>query len=323
LKPENLMLSEKGAADSECLCKLVDFGASAGLFGTAEYMAPEVAALAARKKTSEVKECSAKSDIWSLGVTALELLMDKKPFDHHATNGDGATFAALAKYTGYSELQEKYKDEKVWNERSSEVHNFLESLLVADPNKRPTAADALQHPWMLKHSDIITHLTPSMVQSLADYPTSPPWVRCCLFVIATRCGVEDPKNFGRVYLSLDKDGDGIIDREEFGEALRVVEGGDSIDVEAILDAADLDHNGGIDFTEFLAVCSFVDYSEGSLENLMVKAFYALDDDRDDLLNVSEIASAFRDSDAPLLQSLPQDAPFGIDEWVFGLETMEY
>jgi len=317
LKPENLMFLESVDLDAHAAdCKLVDFGIAEaplrGLFGTAEYMAPEVAALHGNRTAGEAKDCTAKADVWSLGVTVFELLMDIKPFDGRDSQ---ASFFLLKQFSDYKSLEKKFAQKEIWGQLSAEAHNFLETLLVADPEKRPSALEALKHPWIEMHRGARTHLGPEMVQSLAAYPSAPCWVRCCLFAIATRSGVDDPQHFSEVFLGLDKDVDGIIVREEFAEALQILEGGDAIDVEAILDAADLDHNGGIDFTEFLAVCSFSRYySEPSLDSLMKKSFHALDDDRDDLLRVEEVRSVFRERDAVLFESLPQDAPFGIDEW---------
>jgi len=39
-------------------------------------------------------------------------------------------------------------DPRVWSRISVEARSFIESLLVADPRKRMTAKDALDHPWI-------------------------------------------------------------------------------------------------------------------------------------------------------------------------------
>merc|ERR1711908_73634 len=125
-----------------------------------------------------------------------------------------------------------------------------------------------------------------MIQSLAAYQNAPPMVRCCLYVIAARLGVPDLERFGATFLRIDKDGDGKILREDLTNALSDLEDGvgDSIDVDAILHAADLDHTGGINFTEFVAVCLYARHAfQGSLDALLRQAFEALDDDRDGLV----------------------------------------
>jgi serine/threonine protein kinase len=88
VKPDNLMLLERidlGATHADC--KLIDFGIAAhrdipkrGLYGTPPYAAPDVAVFAKKRNARQVKDITPKADVWSLGVTAFQLLLDEGPF---------------------------------------------------------------------------------------------------------------------------------------------------------------------------------------------------------------------------------------------------
>jgi calcium-dependent protein kinase len=322
VKPENIMLVEAIDIDSTTAnCKLIDFGLSltreapmhGNLYGTAQYMAPEKATLAMAKKRREVEDFMPQADVWSLGIAAFELLFDECPF-HNIDKK--VVFKALSQYSGYRKIENKFIHLPIWRQRSVDSHNFLRAILVADPEKRPSCEEALMHSWLAAHRGNRDSLGSEMCRSLTGYQKSPEVVRCCLYVIAARLGASDQQRFGATFLRLDKDGDGSLTAAELSEGLSEMKGGSSIDVDFILDAVDLDHNGSISFTEFVAACLHARYvTDGSLEPLMKRAFEALDDNRDGLVSHDEVCSLFRERDAPTLRCLPRDRDFDVDEWI--------
>ncbi|WVF67069.1 hypothetical protein IAT40_001813 [Kwoniella sp. CBS 6097] len=136
LKPENILYKTK-AADSPLV--IADFGIakhletpeeelvdSAGSFG---YAAPEVLTGAGH---------GTKCDCWSVGVIAYTLLCGYSPFRSDDRNG------LLREMTrGRITFHERY-----WSKVSNTAKEFIKTLLVVDPKKRSSAAQALQHPWM-------------------------------------------------------------------------------------------------------------------------------------------------------------------------------
>jgi len=137
LKAGNVLLSRDGYA------KLADFGVSAKLtytlqkkktiVGSPYWMAPEV--ITVTKDNQEGYDL--KADIWSLGITAIELA-DKKPplFDIASLR---VIFLIPAREPP------TVKDPTQW---SSEFLDFITKCLKKDPRKRPAAVELLNHPFI-------------------------------------------------------------------------------------------------------------------------------------------------------------------------------
>ncbi|KAI8617844.1 kinase-like domain-containing protein [Chytriomyces sp. MP71] len=131
IKAGNLLLTEAGEL------KLADFGVSAKLksssgtartfIGTPYWMAPEVIACDPESASSHTAAYDCKADIWSIGITAIEIA-DKNPplSDIHpmrALHMIPSSNLGLAK-------------PKNW---SKPFVDFVASCLVKDPSKRPSA----------------------------------------------------------------------------------------------------------------------------------------------------------------------------------------
>eukprot|EP01117_Protostelium_nocturnum_P011814 TRINITY_DN4308_c0_g1_i1.p1 TRINITY_DN4308_c0_g1~~TRINITY_DN4308_c0_g1_i1.p1 ORF type:complete len:375 (+),score=112.72 TRINITY_DN4308_c0_g1_i1:845-1969(+) len=137
IKAGNVLLTCDGRA------KLADFGVSAKMSQTGQkrvtmvgspyWMAPEVISL----KNKEGYDY--KSDIWSLGITAIELAEGKPPlFDVAAMR---VIFVIPARDPP------TLKDPKKW---SSDFVDFVSTCLQKDQNKRPSSSDLVSHPFVQK-----------------------------------------------------------------------------------------------------------------------------------------------------------------------------
>ena len=105
--------------------------------GTPGYVAPEV--LAHDQYSSQV-------DLWSIGVIVYILLCGFPPFygDNDAQmfkKIKAGTYKFLAPY---------------WDPISADAKDFVAKLLVVDPRKRMTAAEALNHRWLGRTSHAST-----------------------------------------------------------------------------------------------------------------------------------------------------------------------
>lgn len=151
LKPEHMMLTTS-SLDSVPDCKIIDYGLAARFgaminmlqprgstrrVGTPAYMAPEV--------VDPEAGYSSKSDLWSVGVSALELLTGKRPF---AGNDAKRTYERICCYSNLDALLAGAGNPMEWHALSSGARDFCRSLLQKDPEKRPTACEALRHSWL-------------------------------------------------------------------------------------------------------------------------------------------------------------------------------
>lgn len=125
--------------------KIIDFGMSTkigvdtgkvqGCLGTPYYVAPEVLS----EKFYDIK-----CDIWSVGVIAYLILSKQLPFQGKDEQETVHILMDAEKY------QPKY-DSARWMALDPLAVYFCKSLLQKDPSKRPTAREAMSHPWIIKH----------------------------------------------------------------------------------------------------------------------------------------------------------------------------
>lgn len=135
LKPENIMLSDKVSHPN---IKLIDFGL-AHLFnqgeeyrstsGTPQYIAPEVISC---------QPLSTAADMWSIGVITYILLSGLSPFQGDTDEETLKNIIAM-----------KYEfDAHYFNLTSAMAKDFIQKLLVKNPDDRMTAEECLLHPWI-------------------------------------------------------------------------------------------------------------------------------------------------------------------------------
>ncbi|KAK7144012.1 hypothetical protein R3I93_015002 [Phoxinus phoxinus] len=136
LKAGNILLTLDGDI------KLADFGVSAkntktlqrrdSFIGTPYWMAPEVVMC----ETMKDAPYDYKADIWSLGITLIELAQIEPP--HHELNPMRVLLKIAKSEPPTLDLPSKW---------SMEFNDFLKKALDRNPETRPTAAQLLEHPF--------------------------------------------------------------------------------------------------------------------------------------------------------------------------------
>ena len=150
IKAGNILINDDGH------CKLADFGVAGRItettqvrktvIGTPFWMAPEVI-----KETGH----DAKADLWSLGITAIELAEGRPPFsDIHPMR---AIFIIPTR------PPPKLTQPEQW---SAGFNNFVARCLTKDQHKRPSAQELLEDPWVRQfNDDSASHLIPLIRQT--------------------------------------------------------------------------------------------------------------------------------------------------------------
>ncbi len=140
IKGANILLSEDGYA------KLGDFGVGTKLLlkenyrtsikGSPYWMSPQVI---------QKENYDSKTDIWSLGITCIELTQGEPPFSDLNPN-EVMDFIGNKKFTPDDFFQKKKSN------YSKEFINFVSKCLEINPEKRASAKELIKHEFILKYA---------------------------------------------------------------------------------------------------------------------------------------------------------------------------
>ncbi|CAG9312216.1 unnamed protein product [Blepharisma stoltei] len=269
LKPENFLFEGNEL-------KLIDFGLSAfctkgkmkTMVGSPNYVSPEV--LHSKYDT--------KCDMWAIGVITYVMLSGSFPF-YGRTNKE--IFSKI--------IPGDYRfSEPSWQNVTPQAINFIRQLLVIKPQKRLSAFQALQHPWLQQPpTDLITS---KLLISLKEYNSACSFKKEILSLLARYLKSEEISDLIQIFFQINKSCTGVITFDEFSSSLEKIDS-------RLLDVKRIDilkklkfKEGKMKYSDFLAsvLCCKTILTEKRLKQI----FRILDIEKNGFLNAESLIKVF-------------------------------
>uniref|UniRef100_A0A0E0E7P4 non-specific serine/threonine protein kinase n=1 Tax=Oryza meridionalis TaxID=40149 RepID=A0A0E0E7P4_9ORYZ len=277
LKPENfLFVNHK----EDSPLKTIDFGLSiffkpgenySDVVGSPYYVAPEVL----------MKHYGREVDVWSAGVIIYILLSGVPPFWDESEQG---IFEQVLK--GDLDFSSD-----PWPAISDSAKDLVRKMLNRDPRKRLTAHEALCHPWVCVDGVAPDKpLDSAVLTRLKQFSAMNKLKKMALRVIAENLSEDEIAGLREMFKMLDTDNSGQITLEELKTGLRRV-GANLKDSEitTLMEAADIDNSGSIDYGEFIAATMHLNKVER--EDNLFAAFSYFDKDSSGYITQDELQKA--------------------------------
>eukprot|EP00357_Protocruzia_adherens_P037149 CAMPEP_0115013246 /NCGR_PEP_ID=MMETSP0216-20121206/25280_1 /TAXON_ID=223996 /ORGANISM="Protocruzia adherens, Strain Boccale" /LENGTH=489 /DNA_ID=CAMNT_0002382581 /DNA_START=173 /DNA_END=1642 /DNA_ORIENTATION=+ len=278
LKPNNMIFE----SEADHLVKLADFGASRifmggdeqmkSLEGTLYYVAPEVL----QQKYNE------KCDIWSAGVIMYEMLCGSPPF------------VGTREEIVQSIFESKFAfSEPIWEHVSDHAKDLIKRMLSLDPARRPSARNALDDPWFRAHvSEMkelgnLVHANAALSNMKKFRATQTLKSATLLYVSNLLTSHESRMEMQKIFQSLDENDDGVLTRDELRKGYKRIFGDlPNAEVDAIFHKIDLNENGVIDYSEFVAAAMDREFIVS--EERLQTAFTLFDSDKNGKLSEEDL-----------------------------------
>ena len=277
IKPENILF-ETDELNSEI--KLIDFGLSRKysadqkmhtILGTPYYIAPEVL------KGNYDEKC----DIWSIGALTYIMLCGEPPFKGKSNN---EIFMKIIKEPI------KFNPYK-WNNLSENSKNFIKNLLNKDPNKRPTAMEALGHSWF-NSIEISSpkNITQDILNNIKNFRIKQQFKKIVLRYLLSTLNESELKKYKRAFYAIDFKHNGTISKEELIKAFEI--GKIEItneNIDFVFKLCDENRKGSLDYTDFL-MCAY-DKNYLLTEKKLELAFQYFDVDNSGIIEIHDVKDA--------------------------------
>ena len=242
IKPENCLLVDN-SADSDI--KIIDFGLATitneqqvlnDICGTAYYVAPEILTGSYRL------EC----DCWSLGIILYMMLAGSPPF-----TGKNNQEVLMKVYNASYSFRSK-----AFAKVSEMAKDLISRLLVKDPSIRLTAREAFNHPWIQVLAPLPNFpLSMQIFEDIKHFIGFQKFKRATLMFIASRLTEKSIFSLKQMFVSMDRSGNGYISRAELEQGFKSSKAKFCVeDMDNIWKVLDTNHNGKIDYIEFITAC---------------------------------------------------------------------
>ncbi|CAN7096226.1 calcium-dependent protein kinase 10 [Brassica rapa] len=280
LKPENFLFANK---KENSALKAIDFGLSVffkpgekfkEIVGSPYYMAPEVLK----------RDYGPEVDVWSAGVIIYILLCGVPPFWAETEQG-----VALAILRGVIDFKRD-----PWPQISESAKSLVRQMLNPDPTKRLTAQQVLAHPWVQNAKKAPNVPLGDIVRSrLKQFSMMNRFKKKVLRVIAEHLSIQEVEVIKDMFSLMDEDNDGRITYLELKAGLQKV--GSQLgepEIKMLMEVADVDGNGFLDYGEFVAVIIHLQKIEN--DELFKLAFMFFDKDGSTYIELDELREALTD-----------------------------
>ncbi|XBJ00393.1 calcium-dependent protein kinase 20-like [Triticum dicoccoides] len=284
LKPENFLFANK---KETAVLKAIDFGLSvfftpgerfSEIVGSPYYMAPEVLK---RNYGQEV-------DVWSAGVILYILLCGVPPF--WAETEQGVAQAIIRSVIDFKR--------DPWPRVSDNAKDLVRGMLNPDPRRRLTAQQVLDHPWLqnIKKAPNV-NLGETVKARLQQFSVMNKFKKHALRVIAEHLSVEEVAGIKDMFEKMDLNKDSMINFDELKLGLnKLGHQMPDADVQILMDAADADGNGCLDYGEFVTLSVHLK-KIGNDEHLH-KAFGYFDRNKSGYIEIDELRESLADDLGP-------------------------
>ncbi|KAF2287384.1 hypothetical protein P3X46_023930 [Hevea brasiliensis] len=280
LKPENFLFANK---KETAPLKAIDFGLSVSfkpgerfneIVGSPYYMAPEVLR----------RNYGAEVDIWSAGVILYILLCGVPPF--WAETEQGVAKAIIRSVIDFKR--------DPWPKVSDNAKDLVKKMLNPDPKLRLTAQQVLEHPWLqnAKKAPNVS-LGETVKARLKQFSVMNKLKKRALRVVAEHLSVEEVAGLQEAFDMMDTTKRGKINIEELRNGLqRLGQPIPDADLQILMDAADVDGDGTLNYGEFVAVS--VHIKKMANDEHLHKAFAFFDQNQSGYIEIEELRESLND-----------------------------
>mmetsp|Transcript_3676 Transcript_3676/g.10578 ORF Transcript_3676/g.10578 Transcript_3676/m.10578 type:complete len:478 (+) Transcript_3676:258-1691(+) len=280
LKPENFLL---GSSDPDAIIKATDFGLSVyfkdgeyfrDIVGSAYYVAPEVL----RKRYGH------EADVWSIGVILYILLSGVPPF---WGDTEQQIFDSVLK--GKLDFESK-----PWPKVSIEAKKLVSRILTMDPAKRITVPEILADEWIRENGSASdAPLDDVVISKIKTFANMNKLKREAFRFIASCLSPDQVLELKNSFEKIDADKNGTISFDELRAALKSTFAGQGLEeeIKSLMQAADVDGDGMIDYAEFLAAT--VQLSTLETDENLQKAFQHFDTDNSGSITLDELRNGLK------------------------------
>lgn len=205
LKLENFLFS---SVHEDAELKMIDFGLSKHFrygevhheaVGTPYTVAPEVI------RGTYDERC----DVWAIGVISFLLLSGEPPF-----GGCGGPEPLKTVRSNILNGRYAFEPAEIWYLVSPQAKSFIRSLLVTDPQARPTAQEAQQHEWFQEWGHLRNGgsnvLSANVVKALVNFKEFSDMRKLLCEVLSFTLLPDQIRDLRREFEKMDTDGSGEI-----------------------------------------------------------------------------------------------------------------